>query len=67
MLILGIIIWYLCGVFSFVYWWTSQWDYERGDILITLFIGFCGPIAFLMGWIIHGAKSDCVLVKKRGL
>ncbi len=67
MLILGIISWYLSGICSFIYWWTSDWEYKSSDIPITLCIGFCGPIAFLMGWIIHGGKDARVMIKRKEL
>lgn len=65
MLILGIISWYLSGVFSFIYWWTSDYDYRGTDIPITLLMGIAGPIAFLMGWCIHSKKNTRVLIKMR--
>jgi len=72
-MILGIfifIIWYLAGVASFIYWWTTDMDFEKGDIPLALVAGFIGPIAFLAGYSIHGRApfqdiESKVLIEKR--
>ena len=64
-------IWYLFGVFSFGYWWTTQHNIEIGTLFIAIFAGLLGPIAFVLGYAIHGEHSNSqsffskVLIKKR--
>jgi hypothetical protein len=65
MLGIGFLLWYLMGVGSFVYWWTSEYDLTIDQTPMMLMAGFGGPISFLMGWSIHGKDSDKVLFKKR--
>jgi len=49
-----IVIWYLIGVCSFIFWWTTEHDLRVGDFLLALLVGTFGPVAFIMGYIIHG-------------
>ena len=69
MLILGTIIWYIIGISSFIYWWTTDYDLELNVSLILglIIIGLVGPIAFLIGYSIHGKPNPkaIVLIKKR--
>jgi len=66
MLILLICIcWYLFGGASFVYWWTKDDDFTVFLILIMLFIGVVGPIAFIIGYCIHNIHNDKVLIRCR--
>lgn len=59
------IIWYIIGVSSFVYWWTSEYDLTLGGCILATFIGVFGPFAFIMGYFKHG-KTSITLIKKRG-
>jgi hypothetical protein len=68
-IILGII-WYLSGVASFIYWWTSEFDIKSRQVLVMLLAlcaGLFGPISFIFGFIIHGEPGNPgkVLIKKR--
>ena len=65
-IIISIITWYVCGVLSFVYWWTKDFNFKTDDLYFSLLIGFIGPIGFPIGWAIHrDKKDDKVLIKKR--
>lgn len=66
LIIVGSIIWYVIGCASFIYWWTNEYDFETSTVLVALCAGLIGPIAFLVGWGIHGSYQDKVLIKKRG-
>lgn len=62
--VVGAVLWYLSGTASFVFWWTKTYDFEAGELFVAAFAGVVGPIAFLVGWSIHGERQR-VLVRKR--
>jgi len=63
--ILGLV-WWLSGVVSFVYWWTREYDITIADLVMALLVGGClGPIAWIVGWSIHGGDSRVIMRKKR--
>jgi len=66
-LLLGLIIWFLAGMFSFYYWWTSDHDLVLDHVPVMLFAGFLGFFSWPLGWSIHGKTShkNTVLFKKR--
>ena len=62
------LIWYISGVASFVYWWTNQNDFMTRHIPLCLSVGLFGPIAFPVGYIIHGddlPQFNDVLIERR--
>ena len=62
------ILWWLSGSFSFIYWWTKEFDLETGDIMKAVAMGLLGPLAFPAGWLIHGGdkgREGRVLIRKR--
>lgn len=63
-LLLGIA-WYLVGMASFVYWWTSEYDLETNQLFTIFIAGLVGPFSFLIGWIIHGKHTNKVIFRKR--
>lgn len=60
---LVIVIWYLIGVGSFVFWWTRDEDLTTNDVGMALLAGLIGPFAFVVGWTIHGNRR--VIIRKR--
>jgi hypothetical protein len=56
MSILFLLIWFLLGFVSFVFWFTKDHDITtHSSDLIPLLAGvLLGPISFLFGWLIHG-------------
>lgn len=40
--ILLFIVWYLSGFFSFVYWWTMDFDLKIDTIIVPIMLGFLG-------------------------
>lgn len=64
-MLLGIFLisWYIFGVLSFIYWWTSEFDFKNDDIPKALMVGFFGLFSFFMGWSIHGKSK--VIIKRR--
>lgn len=63
--ILIILGWGLIGVFSFVFWWTKDYDFTSSDILAALLCGIIGPVAFLICGISHFGVKERVIMKKR--
>lgn len=67
LMVLLCILWYISGVASFVYWWTKDYDFSASEILLAALSGGYGPIAFIIGYTIHGTNTDKkVLLKRRG-
>ena len=60
-----LILWYLVGVCSFIYWWIKDFDLGAKDFLIALVAGLIGPFAWGLGWIIHNDNKSTVIMKKR--
>lgn len=58
------ILWYLVGIFGFVYWWTTDYDLEIKEMFLALAVGIVGPLSFVMGFMVHG-KSKFIIVKRR--
>lgn len=59
------VIWYVVGVASFVYWWTKDHDLQLGEVIVAMFVGLIGPIAFLAGSYIHGGSEGITIIKQR--
>ena len=66
MIVFLMVLWWVIGSASFIYWWTSELDLTIGAGMGSVGVGFLGPIAFLVGWLIHGkSSSPIVLIKAR--
>lgn len=66
MIMLYIFIWWLLGFASFVFWWTTTCDLDIPSAIYGCIIGVVGPIAFILGFIIHGNKKPFIFIKSRG-
>lgn len=47
-------LWYIIGVWSFIFWWTKDSDLKLIHFMFGLVTGLTGPIAFILGWFMHG-------------
>lgn len=56
--------WYVVGCTSFVCWWTGSCNLRSSHIPLMLFVGLCGPFAWLMGLTIHGGEHRSFIIKK---
>lgn len=67
--IILLVIWYVIGCVSFVYWWTKEYDFETSDLILMFLAGTIGILSFWLGWWIHGGeheiKDNRTLIKKR--
>lgn len=63
--LLLILAWYFSGVGSFIFWWTSQHDFTTGEMVLAGMMGIAGPIAFIIGSVIHSRMDERVLIKRR--
>jgi hypothetical protein len=67
-LIVGII-WYIVGVLSFIYWWTSELDLDFNALLLGFVVGLIGPIALVFGYLVHGKPiklfSKVLMVRRK--
>lgn len=59
------LIWYFVGVVSFIYWWTSEHDFTTAEVFLAGMAGVCGPLAFLIGYFVHGNSPKFILKRKR--
>lgn len=54
LIVIGIILWWACGMKGFQYWWSKQFGNINGREVKCFFMGLMGPLTWLMGWHIHG-------------
>lgn len=59
------IAWYLIGLTSFVFWWTTDEDLTIASLLFGCLVALSGPVAFAVGAVIHGRNGGAVLLKRR--
>lgn len=59
------IFWYIIGLVSFIFWWTNDTDLVMGELPIALLASIMGPIAFIVGYFIHGDSNSRVIFKQR--
>lgn len=64
MIVLLVIAWVSVGSWSFVHWWTKDYDLTVRELPIVLLSGTIGPISYLLGWTMNGDGSR-VLKRKR--
>jgi len=66
MFLLSILLWWVIGSGSFLYWWTIDYDFTTKEFITFVFAGVLGPTGFIVGWCIHGDKSSGkILIKRR--
>jgi hypothetical protein len=57
--------WWMCGIFSYIHWWTNEYDLDVGTLGFSFIIGIIGPLAYIIGYFIHSDTSNTILIKKR--
>lgn len=71
-IIIIILLWLFTGWLGFVYWWTTDCNYTTDDIPVSLIISLAGPLAWPIGWLVHGEPidwfpfEDKLIIEKRG-
>ena len=60
------VLWLVCGVAGFIYWWTKEHDFTSDDILFALIAAILGPVAWLEGWANGSSSEPTVFLKRRG-
>ena len=67
MIITLLIIWYIIGVCSIVYWATEYADFTVALIIPALIVGICGPIVYVLEYCLHNNLKflDIVLFNSR--
>jgi hypothetical protein len=60
--------WIVVGMAGYVYWWTTEFDFETSEIPMAFCMGFfMGPLTWIVGGFIHSDRPNKnVLRKKRG-
>ena len=64
MIVFLMVLWWVIGSASFIYWWTSEFDLTLSAGMGSVVAGLAGPIAFLIGWAIHGKSGESVVLMK---
>lgn len=52
-IILALLIWLILGASGFIYWWTTEYDLETGEIPILIVVSLIGPLSWGVGYLIH--------------
>jgi len=68
LMIILLVLWYLSGVASFIFWHTKNWDLMVEELPLVFMAGIGGPLIFLVGWYNFGydPKPPKVLIRRRG-
>lgn len=53
MIVIPLILWYLIGFASFIYWWTRDFPFTVVEMPVAILAGLGGPFAFIVGYFIH--------------
>ena len=64
MVLLFSVSWYTCGMWGFIFWYTTEFNLGPDGLLIGMLVSILGPFTWLVGSLIHG-KSDYVIVRRR--
>lgn len=68
MIIFCLILWFVFGVLSHIYWWTKIFNYTINDIFFSLCCGVLGPISYIIGFLSpRDYNINKVLIKRRRL
>lgn len=63
MITLTAIVWYITGVWGFIFWYTKDFNLTTREIPLAIFEGLLGPLTWLVGAGIHGSSKT--IIKKR--
>jgi hypothetical protein len=64
--ILCSLLWWVTGSAGYCYWWTNEYDLRTDDIPMAVLTGILGPMAWFVGWSIHGNSQKTIFHKRRG-
>ncbi len=65
LIVVGSLAWWASGTWGFIYWWTNEFDLKSNDLVFGLFMGYLGPVAWLVGHGIHGRTNPSRVLKAR--
>lgn len=57
LILLLTLVWLAIGAWSFVHWWTTQFDFTRADIPWVCLLALLGPLAYPVGWTLHHSNA----------
>lgn len=57
--------WWAIGVAGFIYWWRNDHDLKLSDCFFAAIAGVTGPLAWLIGWAVHGHHGDGIVIWRR--
>jgi hypothetical protein len=61
----ALIVWWVIGYQGFKFWWTHTRDFTTDDLGLAAMAGLLGPIAWLVGWWIHGEPGKTRVIAKQ--
>lgn len=64
LVLIALLLWFLSGILSFIFWWTQDFDFTLKEVPISLIVGLAGPTSFLLGFTLH-SKSTKILIERR--
>lgn len=56
--------WMICGAAGFIHWWRADWPLTTCELPMVFIGALMGPVAWLVGYAIHG-KSQCRTILPR--
>tara|TARA_R110000803_G_scaffold209521_2_gene279304 strand:+ start:362 stop:574 length:213 start_codon:yes stop_codon:yes gene_type:complete len=65
LIIMGLVVWYLVGMYSFYYWWTKDHDLTTDELGLMFCVALAGVITWFLGRSIHGNNKSQTVFKKR--
>jgi hypothetical protein len=62
-----LLIWLALGVASFIYWWTTEFDFTTQEIVVALIMSVGGPVTFAIGYLVHAGNrgTSKILIQQR--
>jgi len=63
--LLILFIWWLIGFCCHIYWFRYEFDIDAESIIVGFFIGFIGPLMWILGWLEFSPRAKRILWKRR--
>lgn len=57
------LVWFLVGLCSHVYWWTKDHPLHWASIPLLVIASFVGPASWVIGWMLH--NDDVRVIEDR--
>lgn len=64
-IIVAIGLWMLIGAFSFLYWWTREYDFKTSELGLLMVMSIAGIFAWFIGREVHGGGAYTIFKRRR--